>query len=187
MMLVQALLMILMGSIWQILPDKKTGDYQTWITVIAFLIGVLSVLAYFGASRFEKSCWELIKGLLSLAVGICLLFTYRFDPVSPRGFFILMFLHALMYANAYLYERDEAGFWWLIFYLVEYTLLLMYGIISGETFRGQSVLMLGGLQYIFCGITTLFFVFVIRRVQIEFNKPISDFRLGNPFLKCSTK
>jgi uncharacterized membrane protein HdeD (DUF308 family) len=182
-MLIQALLLIFTGAVFVIRLDHKPEDYQTWISVVSLLFGALSVLAYFWASPFDKSGWELSIGILSLAGGLILLISDRPEQgFSPWFFSILLFLQAFLYTNTYWDLRHEARFWWMIFPLFGYTLFLMYGIISAETFLGQSVLLLAGLQYIFCGIITMFFVFVTRRMQIEFNKPISFFRLGNPIL-----
>lgn len=179
-MLIQALLLIFTGGVFVFRAEKKPEDFQTWISVISLIIGAFSVLAYLGAPPFDKSGWELRIGLLSLAGGLILIFAYRFELCFfPWLFSILMILHVLLYANAYWYIRHKAGFWWLTFPLFGFTLLLTYGLISGEPILGQYVLMLAGIQYVFCGIVTLFSVFVNRRLQIEFNKPISDFSLDN--------
>jgi uncharacterized membrane protein HdeD (DUF308 family) len=187
-MLIQALLMIFMGIVFFIKADKKAEDLQTLMAVSSMLIGGLSVLGYFGVSPFDKSIWELSMGLLSFAGALILLFEYKLEPgLFPLLFSVLILLHALLYANAYSYARQKAVFRWLIFPLLGNTLFIIYVIITGEAFLAESILLLAGLQYIFCGITTSIFAKVTYNLQIEFSKPISDFGPGNLIFKGSTK
>ena len=187
-MLIQALLFIFVGIGLVINPEKKPEDLQTVIALISLLIGALSVLAYLVAPPFDKSRWELGIGLLILACGLFILFAHQFEPgLFPLFFSAMMFLHAVLYANAYWFIRHESGFWWLIFPLLGYSLFLVYLNIPGETFWSKSVLMLAGLQYIICGIVTLFLGFETRRLQIEFNMPIRDFGSANSTFRNSTK
>jgi len=177
-MLMQGISLVLFGVFLFFQPDTPIISFSTPLALIAISNGIIFILAYFISEPFDKSKTELIYGLIlvlaSLLIFISPLENQNLDVGFLTGY---MLINALLYASISWYLRSEIKFWRVSLVLLAYTIGLIIFIISNKTQNPVLLNLLSGFQFFWCGITILIMSFDIRRLQAEFNRPISQFTL----------
>lgn len=177
-MLLQGISLVLFGVFLFFQLDTPIISFRTPLALIAISNGIIFILAYFISDPFDKSMTELIYGIILVLASVIIFNTSSETKNLDIGFLTgYMLINALLYASICWDLRSEMKFWWVSLVLLAYTIGLIIFIISGKIQNPVLSNVLSGFQFFWCGITILIMSFDIRRLQLEFNRPISQFTL----------
>ena len=175
-MLMQGISLLLFAILLFFQRDKPISSIFTPLTLIAIFNGVIFILGYFISDPFDKSKTELIYGLILVLASLLIFIKASEIQNLEIGFLTgYMFINALMYAIICWNLRLELKFWWVPLIILAYTIWLIIYVFIGKPqnpFLGNA---LSGIQFLCCGINIVIMAFDVRRLQMEFNRPISQF------------
>lgn len=175
--LVYGVLLILLSYFLFTDPEKSLSSSGIVIGFIAVLTGSVSINSSFLAGENDKNILALLYGIISWLNG---LFFLSGIPASQELidllFLVYIAMNTLVLLNTAWQLSSEIKWWWLSIVHLCYTILVTYFTLSGTTVFNLAITLFAGLQVIINGILMIVYAFVLRKVQMEYNKTIRQIK-----------
>lgn len=144
---------------------------------IALLTGSSSLIGYFLADKEENNQSDLFLAILSCIVAILFITRSYFDAEMVIWLLIAyMLLNTIYLITNTSQLRSIISCWWICVPFLAFTILLNIFIITRLPQLDKAILLFIGFQFFGNGLLLVLMAFVLRKLQNEYSKTISQIR-----------
>ncbi len=144
---------------------------------VALLTGSSAVIGYFLADKEESNQFDLILGALSCLVAILFITRLYFDSELLIWFLISYMIINSIYLITNTWQlKSIINWWWLSILILGYTVFLSLFIITRLPQLNHAISLIVGFQFFGNGLLLVLMAFVLRKLQSEYGKTISQIR-----------
>lgn len=144
---------------------------------IALLTGCSSVIGYFLADKEENNQSDFIIGILCCGIAFLFITRIYFDTDLVIWFLLAYMLFNSIYLITNTWQlKSIISWWWLSVLSFGYTIFLCLFIITRLPQLNNAISIIVGFQFFLNGLLLVLMAFVLRKLQNDYGKTISQIR-----------